>query len=76
MKWVVTGAVSGREETDYYVVDARTENSALRKVAEKVYPDMHDPKDPEDLTFEEFFQDCISTDCGYILEIYKATEVK
>lgn len=69
--WVVTRCISGREGVDYFVTEASTEDTALRKIARYLY----DPEDNMYSDFKGYYKHCTETDCGDILDAYEAVKL-
>lgn len=70
--YVVTVDVQEREDFDYFVTYAISEDEALRKVAKKLYDAEYYQGDP---TFDDYLDQCLTGDLGYILDCHEPVEV-
>ena len=71
--YVITAAVSGVQELDYFVVNAQAEDDALEKVARLLYD--REEYGARENSFEEFLANCIHNDTIYILDYFEPVEV-
>lgn len=79
--YVVTCNMSGDPDTEYFSVEASSENAALRAVARYLY-DKYEIAEDSDFSeegsqsFEDYLQQCTHTDSGKILDAYTAVYLK